>query len=226
MPVEVKVPEVGESITEVQIGQWRKRVGQQVAKDENLVEIESDKATVDLPAPISGTVTQILKQAGENARVGEVIGYMAAESEAPVSPPSSAAPPTVTGQATVKQAQPAGPRVMPAAERLAAQEGIRAESVQPTGPGGRTLKEDVRRAVEERNSSAAPVATQTAPPAKAELVEADLAPHANLLRSHFHRLSARRRIRGDEPHPPAALPSGWSKPSTPRPCSRRSTKST
>ena len=67
MPVELKVPEVGESITEVQIGQWRKRVGEQVAKDENLVEIESDKATVELPAPVSGTITQILKHAGETA---------------------------------------------------------------------------------------------------------------------------------------------------------------
>src|SRR5215467_15815014 len=76
MPIELKVPEVGESITEVQIAQWYKQVGQRAAKDENLVEIESDKATVELPSPVSGTLTQILKQSGQPARVGEVIGYM------------------------------------------------------------------------------------------------------------------------------------------------------
>ena len=74
MAVELKVPEVGESITEVHIAQWRKQVGQRVEKDENLVEIESDKATVDMPAPITGTLTEIRKQAGEKAVVGEIIG--------------------------------------------------------------------------------------------------------------------------------------------------------
>ncbi len=175
MPVEVKVPEVGESITEVHIAQWRKRVGEQAAKDENLVELESDKATVDLPAPVSGTLTQILKKTGDMARVGEVIAYMAAGSEAATSSPKSSSPPTAASQATVQQPQPAAPRVMPAAERLAAQEGIRAESVTPTGPGGRTLKEDIQRAVDERSRSAAPVAMQPVQQAKAELVEADLA---------------------------------------------------
>src|SRR5690242_21892523 len=87
MPVELKVPEVGESITEVQIAQWRKRVGDRAEQDENLVEIESDKATVELPAPLSGTITQILKQRGQRAQVGEVIGYMAAGTTADTAPP-------------------------------------------------------------------------------------------------------------------------------------------
>ena len=76
MPIELKVPEVGESITEVQIGTWKKREGEGVAMDDSIVEIESDKATVDLPAPAAGTVTKILKASGEKARVGEVIGYL------------------------------------------------------------------------------------------------------------------------------------------------------
>src|SRR5215475_5837997 len=94
MPVELKVPEVGESITEVQIARWYKQVGDRAAKDENLVEIESDKATVDLPAPISGTLTQILKQPGDKALVGEVIGYMVTSTDAPTSAPASNSPPT------------------------------------------------------------------------------------------------------------------------------------
>jgi 2-oxoglutarate dehydrogenase E2 component (dihydrolipoamide succinyltransferase) len=76
MAVELKVPTVGESITEVQIGQWLKGEGQAVTKDENLVEIETDKATVEIVAPITGTISKVLKKSGDTATVGEVIGYM------------------------------------------------------------------------------------------------------------------------------------------------------
>jgi 2-oxoglutarate dehydrogenase E2 component (dihydrolipoamide succinyltransferase) len=76
MPVELKVPAVGESITEVQVGQWLKGEGQSAEKDENLVEIETDKATVDIVAPVSGVISKVLKRTGEAAAVGEVIGYL------------------------------------------------------------------------------------------------------------------------------------------------------
>jgi len=76
MSVELKVPEVGESITEVQIGAWLKQEGQRVEKDENLVEIETDKATVELPAPATGVIAKVLKRNGDTAVVGEVIGYL------------------------------------------------------------------------------------------------------------------------------------------------------
>ena len=78
MAIELKVPEVGESITEVMIGAWKKREGDAVVADESLVEIESDKATVELPAPSAGRVTKILKASGEKALVGEVIGLESA----------------------------------------------------------------------------------------------------------------------------------------------------
>jgi 2-oxoglutarate dehydrogenase E2 component (dihydrolipoamide succinyltransferase) len=76
MPVELRVPSVGESITEVEIGQWLKEEGAFVAVDEPVVVIETEKATLEVPAPITGTVTQILKKSGEKAAVGDVIGYM------------------------------------------------------------------------------------------------------------------------------------------------------
>jgi 2-oxoglutarate dehydrogenase E2 component (dihydrolipoamide succinyltransferase) len=76
MAVELKVPTVGESITEVQIGPWLKAEGDTAEQDESLVEIETDKATVDVSAPVSGTISQVLKRTGETAQVGEVIGYM------------------------------------------------------------------------------------------------------------------------------------------------------
>ena len=118
MPIELKVPEVGESITEVMIGAWKKAEGDAVAVDDAIVEIESDKATVELPAPVAGSITKILKGSGERAVVGEVIGWLepagagaSTASPAPVPAPVSAAPaaPQAGGSA------PAAARVMPAA---------------------------------------------------------------------------------------------------------------
>ncbi|MEX0804565.1 MAG: 2-oxoglutarate dehydrogenase complex dihydrolipoyllysine-residue succinyltransferase [Candidatus Binatia bacterium] len=74
--IEVKVPEVGESITEVEIGNWLKAVGDSVQQDEDLVIIETDKATVEIFAPQTGTLSKILKNSGETAHVGEVIGHL------------------------------------------------------------------------------------------------------------------------------------------------------
>ncbi|MCE3240805.1 MAG: 2-oxoglutarate dehydrogenase, subunit, dihydrolipoamide succinyltransferase [Deltaproteobacteria bacterium] len=76
MTIEVKVPEVGESITEVEIGDWLKAVGDSVQQDEDLVVIETDKATVEILAPQAGRLSKILKASGETAQVGEVIGHL------------------------------------------------------------------------------------------------------------------------------------------------------
>lgn len=76
MSIELKVPEIGESITEVEIGDWLKKTGEPVKKDESIVTLESDKATVELPSPDAGTIGNILKQPGEVAKVGEVIAYL------------------------------------------------------------------------------------------------------------------------------------------------------
>ncbi len=181
MPVELKVPAVGESITEVQIAQWRKHVGERVEKDENLVEIESDKATVELPAPVSGTVTQILKESGETAQVGEVIGYMAEGASSPATAPGTPpisdeykpAPLSGTNDRPPKQPT-AAPTVMPAAQRILAQEKVPLSSVTPTGPGGRVLKEDAQRAAENRSAPAPQLPTSRAAPSSGEIVSSDL----------------------------------------------------
>lgn len=140
MALELKVPEVGESITEVMIGVWKKRAGDAVTRDESVVEIESDKATVELPAPAVGTVTKILKGAGEKAVVGEVIGYMEpAGAAAPAQPPVAAPVATVSA--------PAAPRVMPSAARVLGEAGLPAAAAAGTGPGGRVTKADAQQAV-------------------------------------------------------------------------------
>src|SRR5437588_5936534 len=120
MPVELKIPQVGESITEVVIGAWRKSVGDPVERDEEVVELETDKATFELPAPGAGVITRILKESGQTAAVGEVIGYVgdAAESEsapeqksqpaAPAPRAAAQAPPAAEAQKAPSGAQAAG----------------------------------------------------------------------------------------------------------------------
>src|SRR5258706_12735144 len=95
MAIELKVPPVGESITEVQIGDWLKAEGESVSRDEILVKIETDKVTVDLPAPTTGTITQIKVKKGGVAQVGEVIGYMEEGAGAVAKPRTPSAPPPV-----------------------------------------------------------------------------------------------------------------------------------
>ena len=196
MAVELKVPAVGESVTEVQIGQWRKREGDRVERDESVVEIESDKATVDLVAPSAGVVAKMLKKQGETAAVGETIGYLNASGEAPagdgqsqvgpatvaverhpgqtaigaVQPSAEAAataqkpstPPPPAAKPPEKPAVKATPRIMPAAERLMSEHGIDPATVRGTGPGGRVLKEDVQRRIDQ----GAPIKAPPAPTAE------------------------------------------------------------
>ncbi|MCC7492169.1 MAG: 2-oxoglutarate dehydrogenase complex dihydrolipoyllysine-residue succinyltransferase [Fimbriimonadaceae bacterium] len=131
MAVELMVPEVGESISEVVISKWLVEPGSFVAKDAPVVEIETDKVTFELPAPADGFLATILKPNGSAAAVGEVIGSLqeadTAADPAPPTPPETPA------------------TVMPAARRALAAHGLAAEEVPASGPGGRLLKEDVER---------------------------------------------------------------------------------
>ena len=117
MAVELVVPAVGESITEVQIGDWLVAEGQSADKEDALVVIETDKVTVELPAPIAGTVTRVLKKKGDKASVGEVIGYIEGG--------KAAAKPVAKGDA------PAKPGAKPAAK---APEKPAAEPARPSRP--------------------------------------------------------------------------------------------
>ncbi len=76
MSIELKIPNVGESIQEVQIGQWLKQEGDRVEHDETIVELETDKASMELPAPIDGVISKIVKHDGDSVAVGDVIAYL------------------------------------------------------------------------------------------------------------------------------------------------------
>lgn len=178
MPIELIVPSMGESITEVQIGSWLRAAGDTVSLDDPVVVLESDKASLELPAPATGTVTQVLKGEGDMAEVGEIIGYLeegegaakpggdaAAASTstgpaaaAPAAPAPAAAAPAPAAPAPAAAA-PAGQTgaevIMPAAQRLIAEHGLDASKIPATGPGGRLLKEDVERFVNAAKPAAA-----------------------------------------------------------------------
>ena len=161
MTVELKIPSVGESIKEVEIGDWLKNAGDKVSRDEALVVIESDKATVEIPSPVSGVLTKVLMKKRDKANVGDVIAYIdeSADGAAPAAPAASAssatsskvadAPKKADGAAE-QPASKSGTIVMPAARRALAEHNVSADQVVPTGPGGRMLKEDVLRQAEKK----------------------------------------------------------------------------
>ena len=157
---ELKVPNPGESIQEVQIGQWLKKEGQWVERDEVVVELETDKASLDLPAPVAGVLSKILKPDGAACAIGETIGQIDESGQPTAAPP----------EAAVVNPLPDPLIIMPAAQRLLAEHGLQGRDVPATGPGGRLLKEDVLRYLETRGQtgeageSAAPAAEPPAPP--------------------------------------------------------------
>ena len=149
MPVELIIPPVGESISEALIGKWLKKPGDTVRKDEAVAELETDKVTVELPAPVSGTIARFTKNEGDKARVGEVIGFMEEGAVAGNGDGKPAAAPAAPAPRKAEE-----PRVMPAAKRELAQAGLSSADVKATGPGGRVLKEDVQRQVAAASASA------------------------------------------------------------------------
>jgi len=216
MAIELKVPEVGESVTEVQIGVWKKREGDAVLIDDSIVEIESDKATVELPAPMAGTVGKILKEAGEKARVGEVIGYLepaVAGSQPPAAPQQPpAGQPVVNvkrsegrvdiGSVQMPQAPSQPARVMPAAARVLGEAGIAAATITGTGPGGRITKPDALAAAAAPATPAPRAAVATVLPAR-PLAVAGVREERAVLMSPIRRRIAERLV--DAQHQAALL---------------------
>ena len=153
MTIELKVPNVGESITEVEIGDWLKKEGAAVAKDETVAVIETEKATVELPAPVAGKMARLLKKRGETAKVGETIGFLeAGNNETKAAPERDAAPATDRPEAKAApssrpETQPpqSRTRATPLAEKMMAERGVKADEVTASGPGGRISKTDVLR---------------------------------------------------------------------------------
>ncbi len=138
--IDIVTPEAGESVTEGTLLDWHVAVGDSVNDGQTVVEISTDKVDVELPAPASGTITEILAEAGETVTVGQVLARMEAGAPAAASGNGAA---TLDSPAPKAAQAPDGVSVSPVAARVAAAEGIDLSAVTGTGPGGRVTKADV-----------------------------------------------------------------------------------
>jgi len=155
--LEVKVPQLSESVAEATLLQWHKKVGEAIVRDENLIDIETDKVVLELPAPSAGVMFEILKENGSTVVAGEVIAKIDTEAQAAASAPVLAAPPAA---APATGATAAG-IAMPAAARMLAENNLSATQVAGTGKDGRVTKGDVIAALEMK-SAAMPAPAQAA----------------------------------------------------------------
>ena len=159
MLIEVKVPQLSESVAEATLSQWHIKEGDAVARDQNLIDIETDKVVLELPAPGAGVIVKIIKNAGDTVVSGEVIAQLDTEAKAGAAAPAAAPAPAAKPAAA---AAPAAASAMPSARKIMDEKGISAADVQGSGRGGRILKEDVTGAAK---PAAAPVAATAVSPA-------------------------------------------------------------
>jgi 2-oxoglutarate dehydrogenase E2 component (dihydrolipoamide succinyltransferase) len=162
---EIRVPTLGESVTEATIGRWFKKAGEAVAVDEPLVELETDKVTIEVPAPSAGVLGEIIAKDGETVAVGALLGQIndgaagAAKAAAapaaakPAAPPPAAAP----APAPAAKAPPSDAPLAPSVRKLSAESGVDASTVPGSGKDGRVTKGDMLAAIEKAASAPTPV---------------------------------------------------------------------
>ncbi len=178
MTTEIRVPALGESITEATIGKWFKAVGEAFAADEPLVELETDKVTLEVPAPAAGTLAEMLANEGDTVEVGALLGTITEGAGAPAAAPATAAAPApaapepapVPAPAPAPAAAPAAPaapaadiKLSPAVQKLVTEKNLDPSAIPGTGKGGRLTKGDVLAYIESGGAAApAPTAAPAA----------------------------------------------------------------
>ena len=155
--VDVMVPTLGESVSEATVSTWFKQIGDTVQQDEMLCELETDKVSVEVPAPASGTLTEILAAEGATVAAGGKLAVMGSASTSAAAPAAAAAP-APAAASTSKDVEDS-----PAAKKAMAEAGISRNAVQGTGRDGRAMKDDVARAVATAASTLAPAPAAAAP---------------------------------------------------------------
>ncbi len=157
---EIRVPTLGESVTEATIGRWFKKAGDAVAVDEPLVELETDKVTIEVPAPSAGVLGEIAAKDGETVAVGALLGQIndgAAGAAKPAAAPAKAAPARCSTRPRLPKAAPADAPLAPSVRKLSAESGIDAATVPGSGKDGRVTKGDMLAAIEKAASAPTPV---------------------------------------------------------------------
>ncbi len=168
MLVEVKVPQLSESVSEATLVAWHKKPGEYVERDENLIDIETDKVVLELPAPASGVLAKIVKTDGGTVTSNEVIAAIDTEAKAAISKAAApeakrdAAPkPGVPLSSAAPASQADASAALPAARRMMAEQGLNSGDITGTGRGGRVTKADVVTHREEKPAAPAPAAVET-----------------------------------------------------------------
>ena len=154
MSVEIRVPSLGESVTEATVAKWFKQIGEAVTADEPLVELETDKVTLEYNAPASGTLTEIIVGQGGEVEVGALLGAIdenASAANAGAAPPASSSTPveTSTGKdAPEEESAAAASAMSPAVRKLIEENNVDVASITPSGPKGNITKGDVLAAID------------------------------------------------------------------------------
>jgi len=170
MTVEIKVPAMGESVTEATISKWFKKEGDAVKRDEPLLELETDKVTVEVPSPADGAIESISVLAGATVQVGALLGAIAEGKGGSAPAPKAAAPkaeapkPAAAAPAPAPAAVKTDAPAMPSAKRISEESGVPLSSVAGTGRDGRVTKGDMLGALAARSSAPAPAAAAPAGP--------------------------------------------------------------
>jgi len=164
MLVEVKVPQLSESVAEATLVSWHRKVGDFVKRDENLVDIETDKVVLETPAPDSGVLVKIMKGDGGTVVGKEIIATIDTEAKTATAAAPAAAPAPAATSAPAPASRGAAPAIMPAAQRIAADNKIDPAGLSGSGRGGRVTKGDVLDAIQGAPAAKAPAAP-TAPAA-------------------------------------------------------------
>lgn len=165
--IEIKVPALGESITEAIIARWIVRVGESVAVDQPLVELETDKITVEVPAPSAGVLIEQLAAEGARVTVGQLVAKLDSSGNAAVGAPAKAPEPAKASTPASQPAATSTAEPMPAARAEAARTGVDLGTVEGSGRGGRILKEDVQRSAAAQQAPAPTPAAAAPKPAPA-----------------------------------------------------------
>lgn len=186
--IDISVPTLGESVTEATVAQWFKQPGDHVERDEVLVELETDKVAVEVPAPAAGTLSEILAEAGADVAVGGLLARIDESQAGAPAPAPAAAPEPVAAEAAPVAAAPAAPAaapppppapvatasatttapLSPAVRRLVEEHNLDAAQIPATGKGGRLVKDDVQRFIASLTQPVAPAAPAPAPAAPAQ----------------------------------------------------------
>jgi 2-oxoglutarate dehydrogenase E2 component (dihydrolipoamide succinyltransferase) len=205
MATEIRVPTLGESVTEATIGRWFKKAGEAVAADEPLVELETDKVTVEVPAPAAGVLEEIRVKDGETVGVGAVLGSIkegaggakAAPAKAQPSPTGKPDQKTDTTKPIGAGPEPVAPRaaaptqaggvVLPSVRKLSAESGVSSANVQGSGKDGRVMKGDMLAAIATGAKPSAP-ATARAPSPQSDAEREERVRMTRLRQTIAHRL--------------------------------------